>query len=116
MRTNALLNSALAAILLIGASACGLKGDLYLTETAKPNESPATEPKTNGGPNEDPGMIGPPAAELSDAGEAEADGSGESDSAETLAEDEASAGLSEADEESATGKKDESPEAAAPAP
>jgi predicted small lipoprotein YifL len=118
MRINALLTGALAAILLMGASACGLKGDLYLAESAKPVEAPAAEPEMNGDRPDEQGTIGPAATEQSGPGGAaqSADRSASEESTKTLAEEDAQAGLNEAGPGSQTGDEDEPPEDPAPAP
>jgi predicted small lipoprotein YifL len=118
MRINAVLAAALAAILLMGASACGLRGDLYLTESAKPFETPAAEPEINGDRPDEQGTIGPAATEQPGPGGVaqSADSLASEESTKTLAEEDAQAGLNEAGPEPQTGDEDEPPKASAPAP
>jgi predicted small lipoprotein YifL len=118
MRINALLTGALAAILLMGASACGLKGDLYLTESAKPVEAPAAGPEMKGDRPDEQGTIGPAATEQPGPGGAaqSTDSSASEESPDTIGEEDAQAGLNEAGPEPQTGDEDEPPEEPAPAP
>ena len=110
MRINICLTALLTSVLLTGVSGCGLKGDLYLSESAKVDETPAAETELGKQPEEQ-GIIEPAVTE-------QPGGSG----AGLVAEDSAQAAPDDAGAESAVSDEDENededqqPEAAAPSP